>query len=156
MKIGVYAIGHKMPKWVEQGWQEYAKRMPKECSLDLHEIKAEPRAGGKNAQQLMQAEASRINHAVNDKYYRVILDEHGQDLSTMALSKHLKKWLALGTDIAIIIGGPDGLDPDIKASANETIRISSLTLPHPLVRVILSEQIYRAWSILQGHPYHRA
>ena len=156
MKIGVYAVGNKMPSWVQEAWHEYAKRMPKECSLNLHEIKPEARSGGKSTQQVMQAEASRIKHAVPDKNYLIILDEHGKDLSTMSLSKSLKKWLSLGSDIAIVIGGADGLDQELKASANETIRLSSLTLPHPMVRIILAEQIYRAWSILHGHPYHRA
>lgn len=155
MKITVFAVGTKMPNWVQTAWQEFAKRMPKECAVELHEIKPESRNQSKNTQQIMLAEANRINHAIPDRSWRVILDEHGKDISTKDLSNNLRKWLTSGNDIAIIIGGPDGLDKDLKQTANQTIKLSSLTLPHPMVRVLLAEQLYRAWSIINNHPYHR-
>lgn len=155
MKIRVYAVGTKMPKWVQQAWQEFTKRMPKECLVELHEIKPEHRNQSKTIKQIMAAEANRIDQSIPAHSWRVILDEHGKDINTQDLANYLDNWLNLGTDIAIIIGGPDGLDSDIKRTANQTIRLSSLTLPHPMVRVIVAEQLYRAWSILNNHPYHR-
>jgi 23S rRNA (pseudouridine1915-N3)-methyltransferase len=156
MKLLVYAVGNRMPAWVQAAWQEYARRMPRECSLELHEIKPEPRTHGKTVPQLMQAEAQRLEAAVPLQAWRVILDEHGRDLRTQDLAAHLDTWRATGTDIAFLIGGPDGLDPALKQTARQTLRLSSLTLPHPMVRILLAEQLYRAWSILAGHPYHRA
>lgn len=156
MKLLVYAVGTRMPAWVQIAWQDFAKRMPRDCALELHEIKADSRTQGRTTAQMMQAEAHRIEAVIPPHAHRVILDEHGQDLTTMALARHLKTWRASGSDIALIVGGPDGLDPALKATARETLRLSSLTLPHPLVRVLLAEQLYRAWSILSGHPYHRA
>ncbi len=156
MKLRVYAVGTRMPAWVQDAWQDYAKRMPRECAIELHEIKPEPRTHGKTAGQLMQAEAERIEAALHEPVWRVILDEHGKDLSTQDLAGHFESWKASGQDIAFIIGGPDGLDPALKQSARQTLRLSSLTLPHPMVRILLAEQLYRAWSILSGHPYHRA
>lgn len=155
MKILVYAVGNKMPNWVQTAWHEFTKRMPKECSVELHEIKPEARSQNKSTQQIMAAEAHRINHSIPDRAWRVILDEHGKDISTKDLAVNLKKWLGSGNDIAIIIGGPDGLDAELKTTANQTLRLSSLTLPHPMVRVLVAEQLYRAWSIINNHPYHR-
>ncbi|WP_066452902.1 23S rRNA (pseudouridine(1915)-N(3))-methyltransferase RlmH [Castellaniella caeni] len=156
MKLLVYAVGNRMPGWVQDAWQDYAKRMPRECLVELHEIRPEPRTHGKTAAQLMQAEAQRIEAAVPPSAWRVILDEHGQDLSTQALAGHLRTWMGSGQDVALIVGGPDGLAPSLKQGARQMLRLSSLTLPHPMVRVLLVEQLYRAWSILAGHPYHRA
>lgn len=156
MKLLIYAVGNRMPDWVQEAWQDYAKRMPRECGIELHEIKPEPRTHGKTAAQLMAAEAQRIEAALPPSAWRVILDEHGRDLRTQDLAGHLETWLGSGQDIALIIGGPDGLDPGLKQTARQTLRLSSLTLPHPMVRVLLVEQLYRAWSILAGHPYHRA
>lgn len=144
-----------MPAWVQQAWHEFAKRLPRECSLELHEIKPEARTHNKNIEQIMRAEAKRIDGAIDSRQWRVVLDEHGKDISTKDLASNLRNWLGLGQDIAIVIGGPDGLDKDFKKTAQQTIRLSSLTLPHPMVRVLLAEQIYRAWSIINNHPYHR-
>ncbi|MFT0532277.1 23S rRNA (pseudouridine(1915)-N(3))-methyltransferase RlmH [Castellaniella hirudinis] len=155
MKLRIYAVGHRMPAWVQDAWQDYSKRMPRDCLVELHEIRPEPRTSGKTPTQLMQAEAQRIEAALPATAWRVILDEHGQDLGTRDLARHLEAWRAAGQDIALIVGGPDGLDPALKSTARQTLRLSSLTLPHPLVRVLLAEQLYRAWSILAGHPYHR-
>jgi len=156
MRLRVIAVGTRMPDWVQAAWHDFAKRMPKDCALELHEIKADARTQGRTVPQMMHAEAQRIEAAIPAQALRVILDEHGQDVTTMALAGHLKAWQATGSDVALIIGGPDGLDPALKQTAREILRLSSLTLPHAMVRVLLAEQLYRAWSILSGHPYHRA
>ncbi len=156
MRLMVVAVGQKMPDWVEQGWTEYARRMPADCSLSLREIKAEPRTTGKTPAQMMKAEAERIRAAIPAGALIVALDERGTDLDSEGLAKRLADWQGQGRDVAIVIGGPDGLDADFKAACAQRLRLSSLTLPHPLVRVLLAEQLYRAWSILTGHPYHRA
>lgn len=156
MKLIVIAVGQRMPDWVEQGWQEYARRMPADCALELREIKAEPRSGGKTAAQMMQAEAKRIDAAIPPQALRIALDERGKDLTTVKLAQELVRWRGEGRDIAILVGGPDGLDATLKQSCHGMLRLSSLTLPHPLVRILLAEQLYRAWSVMTGHPYHRA
>ncbi|AIL32750.1 23S rRNA (pseudouridine(1915)-N(3))-methyltransferase RlmH [Basilea psittacipulmonis] len=156
MKFYIIAVGQKMPKWVSTGFEEYAKRMPKDFAIELIEIKPEPRTQGKTVEQMMSAESKRILNAIPHHCHCIALDEHGEDLTTLKLSKRLHDWQYLGQDIALIIGGPDGLDKDLKQSCQELIRLSSLTLPHPMVRILLAEQLYRAWSILHHHPYHRA
>ncbi len=156
MKLIVIAVGQRMPDWVEQGWQEYARRMPPDCALELREIKAEPRSGGKTAAQMMLAEAKRIEAAIPAQALRIALDERGKDLTTVKLAQELERWRGEGRDIAILVGGPDGLDAALKQSCHGMLRLSSLTLPHPLVRILLAEQLYRAWSVMTGHPYHRA
>lgn len=145
-----------MPAWVEDAWKDYAKRLPADCALELREIKPEARSSGKTPAQMMEAEARRIEAAIPAQALRIALDEHGQDLTTMALSKQLSNWREQGRDVALIIGGPDGLDGGLKAKCDSLIRLSSLTLPHPMVRVLLAEQLYRAWAIMVNHPYHRA
>jgi len=156
MKLIVVAVGVRMPDWVETGWKEYARRLPGDCPLELKEIKPEPRTSGKTAAQMMQAEARRIEAAIPPASLRIALDEHGKDISTMALARELENWRTSGQDIVFLIGGPDGLDAELKRSCHGKLRLSSLTLPHPMVRVLLAEQLYRAWSIMTGHPYHRA
>lgn len=156
MKIQVVAVGVRMPAWVQDAWQDYAKRLPRDYGLELVEIKPEPRTSGKTATQLMAAEAQRIQAAIPAQAWRIVLDEHGRDLDTMGLARDLESWRDAGRDVAFLIGGPDGLDPELKRTGHTTIRLSSLTLPHPMVRILLAEQIYRAWSILAGHPYHRS
>nr|WP_282435434.1 23S rRNA (pseudouridine(1915)-N(3))-methyltransferase RlmH [Parazoarcus communis] len=151
----IVAVGHRMPAWVEAGFDEFAKRMPRELPLQLVEIKAEPRTSGKTVDAMMNAEAARIEAALPPRCRRVILDERGSDLSSVALARRLEDWQAQGQDVALIVGGPDGLAPAFKASADEAIRLSSLTLPHALVRPLLAEALYRAWSINRNHPYHR-
>lgn len=156
MKLLVVAVGHRMPGWVEQAWTDYARRLPSDCALELREVKPEPRSGGKTPAQMMQAEARRIEAAVPSGALRIALDEHGRDLTTQKLSNELEQWRGQGRDVALVIGGPDGLDPELKKSCDSLLRLSSLTLPHPMVRVVLAEQLYRAWAIMVNHPYHRA
>jgi len=155
VKLFVVAVGTRMPGWVAAGFEEFARRMPRELPLQLVEVKAEPRTTGKTVEAMMAAEAARIESALPARCRRVILDERGADLTTHALAKRLEGWQAAGEDVALIVGGPDGLDPGFKASAHETLRLSSLTLPHALVRPLLAEALYRAWSVLKNHPYHR-
>ena len=156
MKLIVIAVGTRMPAWVEIAWEDYAKRMPADCAIELKEIKPEPRTTGKTPQQMMQAEAKRIEATIPASALRIALDEHGKDLTTMNLSSRLEQWRSGGQDVVFLIGGPDGLDSELKKSCSGMIRLSSLTLPHPMVRIVLAEQLYRAWAILVNHPYHRA
>lgn len=155
MKLIVAAVAARPPEWVAAGWTEYAKRMPRELPLELLEIKPEPRTTGKSAEAMMALEATRIEAQLPAACRRIALDERGEAPTTRQLAERLAKWMASGDDVAFIIGGPDGLADRIKSGAHETMRISSLTLPHALVRVILAEALYRAASVLKGHPYHR-
>jgi 23S rRNA (pseudouridine1915-N3)-methyltransferase len=155
MQLIIAAVGHKMPAWIETGFQEYAKRMPPECKLVLKEIKPIDRARNKNAEAVMAQERTRIEAVLPKGGRMIALDERGQDLTTMQMSQLLTQWQQQGGDVTFVIGGADGLDADLKKNADMLIRISSLTLPHGLVRVLLAEQLYRAWSITQNHPYHR-
>ena len=155
MQLLIVAVGHKMPAWIETGFQEYAKRMPPELRIVLKEIKPVERSGSKTAATAMALERERIE-AVLPKNVRIVaLDERGRDLTSVGLSQQLQAWQLDGGDTALLIGGADGLDPALKARADSLIRISSMTLPHGMVRVMLAEQLYRAWSITQNHPYHR-
>jgi 23S rRNA (pseudouridine1915-N3)-methyltransferase len=154
MKLLVVAIGQKVPAWAQTAWDDYAKRFPAEYKLQLKAIKAEPRQG-KPVADLMLAEAERIEAAISRGMRRVILDEHGSRLRTIELASRLKAWQDEAQDVALVIGGPDGLDPALKRTADESMRLSDLTLPHAMVRVLLVEQLYRAWSVLAHHPYHR-
>lgn len=155
MRLHVVSVGTRMPGWVQQGFDEYARRMPREFSLHLIEVRPEPREGGKSAAQMMAAEETRILAALPRRCRVVALDERGDDLTTAALARRLESWQNDGEDIALLIGGPDGLAPTLRAQAHERVRLSSLTLPHMLVRVLLAEQLYRTVSVLKGHPYHR-
>ena len=155
MQLVIAAVGHKMPVWITQGFEEYAKRMPPELRILLKEIKPIERSASKTAATAMALERERIEAVVPKGARRIALDEHGRDLTTIQLSQHLVQWQQDGRDVTFIIGGADGLDPHLKAEADGLIRISSLTLPHGMVRVLLAEQLYRAWSITQNHPYHR-
>jgi 23S rRNA (pseudouridine1915-N3)-methyltransferase len=155
MKLLVAAVAARPPGWVVEGWNDYAKRMPRELALELLEVKPDARTSGKTPAAMMAAEAQRIESALPARCRRVALDEHGEALSTQQLAARLAKWMEQGDDVAFLIGGPDGLDPQLKNSAHEMLRLSSLTLPHALVRVILAEALYRAVSVLKNHPYHR-
>jgi 23S rRNA (pseudouridine1915-N3)-methyltransferase len=156
MQLVIAAVGNKMPDWIEAGFGEYVKRMPPECRFVLKEIKPVERSGSKSAETVMALERVKIEAALPKGARIIALDEHGKDLSSVQLSGCLSQWLQGGRDVALVIGGADGLDPAFKAGADMLLRISSLTLPHGMVRVLLAEQLYRAWSILQNHPYHRA
>lgn len=155
MKLLVAAVAARPPDWVVAGWNDYARRMPRELPLELIEIRPEPRTTGKTPEAMMAAEAERIDARLPAGCRRVALDEHGEALTTRQLATRLEKWQSGGGDVAFIIGGPDGLDPRILDGAAETLRLSSLTLPHALVRVVLAEALYRAASVIKGHPYHR-
>lgn len=155
MRLRVVAVGQRVPAWAGAAWDDYAKRFPPELRLELRAVKTEPRAGGRTAAQAMAAERQRIEAALPRGAHVVVLDERGEALRTPALAARLSHWQGLGSDVALVIGGPDGLDPALRQSAHESIRLSDLTLPHALVRVLLAEQLYRAWSINAGHPYHR-
>ena len=155
MRLTVVAVGTRMPGWADAAFAEFAKRMPRELPLELKEVKAEPRGGGKPAEALMAAEAARIRAALPARCRLAALDEHGADLTTQGLAARLRQWMEGGEDVALVIGGPDGLAPEIKSAAQETLRLSSLTLPHALARVVLAEALYRAASLLKNHPYHR-
>jgi 23S rRNA (pseudouridine1915-N3)-methyltransferase len=154
MKLLVVAVGQRMPAWADAAWGEYAKRFPPEMRLELREVKAQPRSG-QTPQQCMAAEASRIEAAWPKGCRRVVLDERGQRLDTRAMAARLQAWLPDGRDVALVIGGPDGLAPELRQQADECWRLSDLTLPHAFVRVMLAEALYRAWSLSVGHPYHR-
>ncbi|HRL28641.1 MAG TPA: 23S rRNA (pseudouridine(1915)-N(3))-methyltransferase RlmH [Ottowia sp.] len=155
MKLLVIAVGQRMPDWAQTAWADYAKRFPPELRLELKAIKTEPRSGGKTTEQIMTAERQRIEAAIPSGTHVVALDERGSALTTAALAAKLSQWQGQGGDVALLIGGPDGLHPALRQAAHERIRLSDLTLPHAMVRVLLVEQLYRAWSINAGHPYHR-
>lgn len=155
MKLFIAAVGTRMPSWVNEGYAEYARRMPRELPLELIEVKAEPRAEGKTAAAMMAAEATRLRNAIPLRARVMALDERGKELTTLNLADRLRCWMAEGDDVVFLVGGPDGLDPGLKSEAGELLRLSGLTLPHALVRVVLAEALYRAASVIRGHPYHR-
>lgn len=154
MRVLIVAVGLKVPDWAQIAWDDYAKRFPPEIKIELKAVKTEPR-GSKTLDTLYAAERSRIEAAIPKNCRVVALDERGTPLTTQALATRLKGWQLSGDDIALVIGGPDGLAPDFKNAAHESIRLSDMTLPHAFARVLLIEQLYRAWSINAGHPYHR-
>jgi 23S rRNA (pseudouridine1915-N3)-methyltransferase len=155
MQIQLVSVGNRMPAWVCAGYEEYAKRLPRECELKLKEIA--PAKRGKNADiaRLIEDEGQRMLQAVSSNDHVVALDLSGRECNTVQLSGMLARWLEKGANISLLVGGPDGLSQACLDRANERWCLSQLTLPHPLVRVVVAEQIYRAWSILQNHPYHR-
>lgn len=154
-KLIIVAIGQKMPAWAQAGYDDYAKRFPPDMRLELRAIKAEPRSSGKTPEQMMAAEAQRIQAHIPSQAHVVALDERGSAGTSAQLAQRLQGWRERGSDVVFLIGGPDGLDASLRQSAHERLRLSDLTLPHPLVRVLLAEQLYRAWSMLMHHPYHR-
>jgi 23S rRNA (pseudouridine1915-N3)-methyltransferase len=154
MKLLLVAVGQRQPAWADEAYAEFEKRFPPEMRLVLKAVKAEPR-GAKTAEQLMAAEAARIEAALPKGVRRVVLDERGERVTTLQLAARMKTWLHDGRDVALLVGGPDGLDVSLKASADETLRLSELTLPHAFVRVLLAEALYRAWTVTTNHPYHR-
>lgn len=154
MRLLIVAVGQRVPDWAQIAWDDYAKRFPFELKVELKAVKTEPRAS-KTLETLYAAERLRIEAAIPKGSRIVALDERGATLTTMALASKLQHWQLEGDDVALVIGGPDGLDPAFKVAAHERIRLSDLTLPHAMVRVLLVEQLYRAWSINSNHPYHR-
>jgi len=154
VKLVLVAVGTRPPAWADTAFAEYAKRFPPEMRLELKAVKAEPR-DSRSAAQLMAAEARRIEAALPRGARLVALDEHGDRATTRQLADRLLDWQRDGRDVALLVGGPDGLDPALKARCDESLRLSDLTLPHAFVRVLLSEALYRAWSLTASHPYHR-
>ena len=154
MRLLIVAVGQRVPDWAQTAYDDYAKRFPPELRVELKAVKTEPR-GSKTLQTLYGAERERIEAAIPRGTRVVVLDERGTSLTTKALAERLQDWQLGGDDVALVIGGPDGLDPAFRQSAHERIRLSDLTLPHAMVRVLLIEQLYRAWSVNAGHPYHR-
>ena len=154
MKLWVVAVGQRVPDWAQTAWDDYAKRFPPELRVELKAVKTEPRSS-KTLDTLYAAERERIEAAIPRGCRIVALDERGTQLTTVALAGKLKHWQLEADDVALVIGGPDGLDPAFKQAAHERIRLSDLTLPHAMVRVLLVEQLYRAWSVNANHPYHR-
>ena len=154
MKLVIVAVGQRVPDWAQTAWDDYAKRFPHELRVELKTVKTEPR-GSKTLETLHAAERARIEGAIAKGSRIVALDERGETLTTAALAKRLKTWQLESDDVALVIGGPDGLDPAFRNAAHERIRLSDMTLPHAFARVLLVEQLYRAWSINANHPYHR-
>jgi len=156
MQIHLIAVGSKMPGWVTEGFDEFARRLPAECRLRLVEIPAGKRGKNADIARLTQDEGEKMLAAIPKGAHVVALEVDGKDWSTEQLSEQLDSWLHGGSDVALLVGGPEGLSAACRARADQLWSLSRLTYPHPLVRVVLSEQLYRAWSLLKGHPYHRA
>jgi 23S rRNA (pseudouridine1915-N3)-methyltransferase len=156
MRLIVAAVGDRMPRWVDEGFAEYARRFPPRARLELVAVRPEPRGPTRTVAQALAAEGKRLAARLPPGCRRAVLDERGRDLTSAGLARLVERWLGEGRDAAFLVGGPDGLDPALKASAEVQLRLSSLTLPHALVRVLLAEQLYRALAILDNHPYHRA
>ncbi len=154
MRLVIVAVGQRVPDWAQTAWDDYAKRFPHELKVELKAVKTEPR-GSKTLDTLYAAERVRIEAAIPKGARIVALDERGTNLTTNALATRLTDWQMGGGDVALIIGGPDGIEPAFRQAAHERIRLSDMTLPHAFARVLLIEQLYRAWSINANHPYHR-
>ncbi|MEY4979750.1 MAG: rRNA ((1915)-N(3))-methyltransferase RlmH [Pseudomonadota bacterium] len=154
MKLLIVAVGQRVPDWAQTAYDDYAKRFPPELRVELRTVKTEPR-GSKTRDTLLAAERERIQAVLPRGCRVVVLDERGTPLTTQALAQQLQQWQMGGDDVALIIGGPDGLEPAFREAAHQRIRLSDLTLPHAMVRVLLIEQLYRAWSVNANHPYHR-
>lgn len=155
MRLLLVAVGIRMPGWVDAGFNEYAQRMPRELRLDLAEIRPEKRGAGRTREQLQQAEQGRIEAVLPLSCRLVALDERGSLHTTLQLAQRLEGWQADGRDVALLVGGADGLHDRLKDRADERWSLSPLTLPHGLVRVVVAEQLYRVCSVLKNHPYHR-
>jgi 23S rRNA (pseudouridine1915-N3)-methyltransferase len=155
MKLFILAVGNKMPEWISNGFNDYAKRMPREARIELIELKPESRTSGKSTVQIMEAEAQRILAALPQNALRIALDEHGAQPTTKQLAAQMQHWLGDGRDVVFIIGGADGMHESVKQAAQQLMALSAFTLPHGMVRVLLAEQLYRAHSLLNNHPYHR-
>lgn len=160
MQLIIAAVGSRMPTWVDMAFADYAGRMPPDMRMVLKEVRPEPRTAGKTVEAMRSAEGERLRAALSRTGPRdttmIALDEHGRDVSSMELAGLIERWRVDGDDVSFLIGGPDGLDRDLKAEARMRVRLSTMTLPHGMARVLLAEQLYRAWSITQNHPYHRA
>lgn len=155
MRIHLIAVGNRMPGWVEDGYREYAKRLPRECALHLVEIAPGRRGPNADVKRILRDEGERMLAAIPRDCRVIALEVGGRSWSTPQLAAQLSDWLGSGRDVALLVGGPEGLDEACRARADQCWSLSALTLPHPLVRVLLAETLYRAWSVMAGHPYHR-
>ena len=155
MKIRLLAVGTKMPAWVTTGFNEYNKRMPREMSVEIVELPIGPRGKGADLKRAIKKEGDAMLAAIPNGDWVVALEVTGKTWSTEQLATQMEGWQLQGRNVSLLIGGPDGLDPRCTALADQKWSLSALTLPHPMVRILLSEQLYRAWSLLQGHPYHK-
>jgi 23S rRNA (pseudouridine1915-N3)-methyltransferase len=159
LHIKIVAVGQRMPGWAESAVADYLKRLPAEIKVEICAVKAEPRGNDSRKpaalRALLSRESQRIRAQLPPRCTLVVLDERGEDLTTLALAQRLEAWQVQAAPVAVVIGGPDGIDAQLRAEARQAIRLSSLTLPHALVRVLLAEQLYRAWSVNAQHPYHR-
>lgn len=154
MKLRILSVGHKMPGWVETACADFTKRMPRELTVEIVDIKPEKRAAGNSTENIQLIEARRILEAA-DRDYLIACDERGQEITTLQLAEKMQNWQTLGRDVSIVIGGADGLHSSLKKQADLLWGLSKLTLPHAFVRVLLAEQLYRGYSVIQQHPYHR-
>ncbi|CAI8769548.1 23S rRNA (pseudouridine(1915)-N(3))-methyltransferase RlmH [Methylococcus capsulatus] len=155
MQLNLVCVGERMPSWVNEGYEEYARRLPRECALMLREIAPGKRTRNCDIQRILADEGQRMLAAVGGNAHIVTLDVGGKAWSTRELAEVLARWLREGRDIALLVGGPDGLSDACRQRAAESWSLSRMTFPHPLVRVIVAEQLYRAWTLLNNHPYHR-
>lgn len=155
MQLRIVAVGTRLPPWQQQGFNEYAKRLPRECAMTLTEIPTAARGKSRPTRQMIDKESDRMLAAIGRNDYVVALDQPGNRYTTEELARLLETWLGQGRDLALLIGGPDGLSDACRSRADQRWSLSDLTLPHGLVRVLVAEQMYRAWTILRGHPYHR-
>jgi 23S rRNA (pseudouridine1915-N3)-methyltransferase len=155
MQLLVVAAGTRMPAWVQSGWEEYARRFPRGLSLDLKEVPLARRSGRAQVEVLRDKESDALFSAAPAGFRRIALDEHGRQWTTLELAGQLENWMREERGVCFLVGGPDGLSPQCRSQADESWSLGRLTLPHPLVRVVLAEQLYRAWTITQNHPYHR-
>lgn len=155
MQINLITVGNRMPSWVEQGYDEYAKRMPRECELVLKEVAPGKRTKNSDVARIVRDEGERMLATIPQGSHIVTLDIPGKHWTTPELSQAMKRWLESGQNVALLVGGPEGLADSAKKLARESWSLSKLTFPHPLVRIVVAEQLYRAWSILNNHPYHR-
>ncbi|MGZ8161709.1 MAG: 23S rRNA (pseudouridine(1915)-N(3))-methyltransferase RlmH [Methylobacter sp.] len=155
MQINLISVGNRMPGWVQQGYEEYAKRLPRECELVLKEIAPGKRGKNSDVVRIVKEEGERMIAAIPQGGHVVILDIPGKPWTTPELAQAMKRWLESGQNIALLVGGPEGLPDFVKQTARESWSLSKLTFPHPMVRILVAEQLYRAWSILHNHPYHR-
>ncbi|WP_148253808.1 23S rRNA (pseudouridine(1915)-N(3))-methyltransferase RlmH [Aidingimonas lacisalsi] len=155
MKVKMLAVGSRMPDWVERGVEEYRKRLPRDFALEVHEIAPGARGKRPDVRRAMALEAERIRERLRGNEMCVALEVAGQSWSTERLAKEADGWRHEGRDVALLIGGPDGLDSELSSRTEQRWSLSPLTLPHPLVRLVVAEQVYRAWTLLVGHPYHR-
>lgn len=156
MKVKVIAVGTKMPKWVDEGIKEYTKRLPRDFVVDFYEVPLGNRSKGADLKKAIQTESKGMLEAVSERDWVIALEVKGKVWSTENLADQVKEWQMRGDNVALLIGGPDGLSEACRARADQQWSLSALTLPHPLVRILLAEQLYRAYSINQNHPYHRA